>query len=415
MASLPSSEWKARDRWSVAAAALVAAPVLLVPGMSSVLVTLPAVVVTLAALMRWPKGRVGLATAALCACAASLAVDALYSGPGDIAFFWLPLEACALWALAGRVARRLTARRLTVVALVMTMTLLALPLRITLRMSPGWDAWAVLAVTLLLPAIAAAAVGLYLRSLDDRRRRAVAAARRAQRLRMAGDLHDFVAHEVTGIVLEAQAAGVANYDDIQTRALLARIEEAGIRALESMDHTIEALREPDGASTARHLPVRLYTVADLGDLVDRFSGGGCVRTVLQLSDELSSKLGPERDSAAYMVVLEALTNVRRHAPSATDVAVSVAAVDEGVVVTVTDNGGGQPQRRVGGGGTGLIGLSERIAALGGRLTARPTLSGWETRCVLPAEHGRSAIGAGDPHRGQRTGVPGARGDAGREG
>jgi signal transduction histidine kinase len=84
------------------------------------------------------------------------------------------------------------------------------------------------------------------------------------------------------------------------------------------------------------------------------------------------------------VVIEALTNVRRHAPSATTVTVAVA-VHSGVVeVTVVDDGGAAPAAPRDGGGTGLAGLDERVRALGGDLHAGPHGAGWRVSCHLPA-------------------------------
>lgn len=103
--------------------------------------------------------------------------------------------------------------------------------------------------TLLLRAAVAVGAGLHLRSVDALRVRVVADARRAQRLDLARDLHDFVAHDVSGIVAQAQAAQlVAGHDSSTALAALRRIEQAGLKALASMDNTVHMLHETDGAT-----------------------------------------------------------------------------------------------------------------------------------------------------------------------
>lgn len=89
------------------------------------------------------------------------------------------------------------------------------------------------------------------RAQDRHRAEEIDRARREQRRQAARDLHDFVAHEVTGILLETQAARVAEYDETRTRELLERLEAAGQRALASMDDTLRLLREPDSRTGAR--------------------------------------------------------------------------------------------------------------------------------------------------------------------
>lgn len=101
--------------------------------------------------------------------------------------------------------------------------------------------------------VPAALAGLYLRGLEDARRRSVSAARSAQRLELAHDLHDFVAHDVSGMVALAQAGTVlAASDPVRAAALFERIERAGQQALGSLDRTVHLLRTPEvdrGAGT----------------------------------------------------------------------------------------------------------------------------------------------------------------------
>ncbi|MFE1207772.1 histidine kinase [Streptomyces albidoflavus] len=80
-------------------------------------------------------------------------------------------------------------------------------------------------------------------------------ARSAQRLQLSRDLHDFVAHDVSGIVVQAQAARfVATTDPSQAVLALERIEKAGLNALASMDQTVQMLHGPEAAPATDPLP-----------------------------------------------------------------------------------------------------------------------------------------------------------------
>ncbi|MFH8407931.1 sensor histidine kinase [Streptomyces sp. NPDC018019] len=447
---------KRRLTWSAAAALCLLLPLPFVRAgllFDACLAALPAVVAAFAAPMRRPWGRITPATAVLAAAVLSLAVDIGYRGPKDYAALWEFAEAPALLVLAVRQIRRAPARQAAVGGALAVAAFALLPLRFLYADPPAkGSAVVLLGVLALCFALPPAGVALYLRVQEDRRRRAVARARRAQRLEVAGDLHDFVAHEVTGIVLEVQAARVAAYDREQTAELLARLEDAGLRALESMDRTVRTLRDPEGHATAgagrtadahRHHrqppaadegelpPTRPHGLADLSEMVERFaatggghmrrngrggdgsgdgsggSGGaggtggtggseGGVQVLLDLDDGLTGTLSRATEDAVHRVVLEALTNIRRHAAGAGLVTVAVARVPAGggpgngpgVAVTVTDDGGGRPGGPLGlprhSGGTGLAALTGRVEALGGTLTCGRHASGWRVHAVLPA-------------------------------
>jgi signal transduction histidine kinase len=106
-------------------------------------------------------------------------------------------------------------------------------------------------------ALAAVGAGVHLRSVDALRIRAVGDARRAQRLDLARDLHDFVAHDVSGIVAQAQAAQlVTSHDPGAALTALQRIEQAGLNALASMDNTVHMLHDADDAQNVTTRPPR---------------------------------------------------------------------------------------------------------------------------------------------------------------
>ncbi|CAM3138757.1 sensor histidine kinase [Stackebrandtia soli] len=235
---------------------------------------------------------------------------------------------------------------------------------------------------LLVGVTVAVAIGSYLYSSDAKRTRILSDVRRIERLDIARDLHDFVAHHVTGTVVMAQAARyIADGDTAAFRGTLADIERSGIEALASMRRLVAVLREDDGGAGVR--PV--------GDL-DRLEA--LVRDFDMKDDNASLYIDPEVIGAppppevaatVFRVVVEALTNVRKHASGATGVAVTVARHGGGVEVAVRDNGGGTRGRlSATGGGFGLMGLTERVAALGGSFEAGPRPEGgWQVVAWLP--------------------------------
>lgn len=378
--------WRRRDAWCLMSVAMVLLPALIAPPVALV-VAGSAALALIGAIMHWPYRGVPLAHGALAIAGLSILVNVVFPGPADLVLFWLPAEMTALLLLLGRVVRRVPGRAvLWTAAAVVTATLL-LSLRFTMRMAPpGWLESVVFAAMVLFPTSGMIAVGAYLRSLDARRVRAVAQARRDQRLRVAGDLHDFVAHEVTGIVLEAQAALVSEDDPDQTRAVLSRIEQAGVRALDSMDHTLRTLRDLGESGADDGLPARPHGLTDVAELVERFAAGSSARVELTMPDDLAGTVPPAVASTCHAVVLEALTNIRRHAVAASTVVVSVERRSDGTLeMSIRDDGGGgglTSDRR--GGGTGLVGIEERVRTIGGTLSCGPRDGGWQVHCLFPA-------------------------------
>lgn len=225
--------------------------------------------------------------------------------------------------------------------------------------------------------LAAVAIGLGLRVVAARRRAVAEQVRRDERLALARELHDVVAHHITGIVLQAQAAQlVARKQPERLDGSLAAIEEAGSDALAAMRRVVGLLRDADDAAPARPGPEQL------SELVDRFDGHGpTVR--LCLPDGVASVWPPEVTSTVYRVVQESLTNVSRHAAHARSVEVNVFQDRRGVTVEVVDDAPLIPryQHR---GGYGLVGMRERVEALGGTLCAGPrSEGGWSVRATLP--------------------------------
>ncbi|MER6782573.1 MULTISPECIES: histidine kinase [unclassified Streptomyces] len=256
------------------------------------------------------------------------------------------------------------------------------------------------------PIVGSAVVGGYPRLMADRRRQAVLAARRAQQLELAHDLHDFVAHDVSGIVAQAQAARfLAQNDPATATQALERIERAGLAALASIDRTVRMLhaaeRNTDGNGDSGDLTggeaaggarTVLPGADQLGSVVDRFSETGQIRAGLDVAPGVTNALSREGAATVHRVVVEALTNVRRHAPGAAGVRVALSTDGTTVEVSVTNDGRSRSSRpsalprldRSARGGGGLLALAERVRTCGGTFTSGPYQDGWRVTATLPA-------------------------------
>ncbi|WP_204296881.1 helix-turn-helix transcriptional regulator [Actinoplanes campanulatus] len=197
------------------------------------------------------------------------------------------------------------------------------------------------------------------------------------------DLHDFVAHDVSGIVAQAQAARfVASGRPEAAGAALERIEAVGLAALATMDHMVGMLHEPDGPAV-RPVP----TLVDLPGLVDPFRAGGDADVRFT---EVPRPVRAPRDTGAvaYRVVVEALTNVRRHTASARRVDVLVTGGPAGVEVRIRDDGpGATPWRRPPGAGGRMPGID------GLELTRLLTEAGLRAVVVTTFDHDAYVDGA----------------------
>jgi signal transduction histidine kinase len=228
------------------------------------------------------------------------------------------------------------------------------------------------------------------RERDLQARRAVA----DERLRIARELHDVVAHNLSVVVVQAQALRpVVNRDPERALNLASSIEETGREALEEMRHLLGVLRTGDGAEPAD---------ADRldADPLDPQPGldalEGLVAQVRQAGLAVSlttsgepRRLPPAIELSAYRIVQEALTNVLRHAgPARAEVAVGYR--DDALVLDVTDDGrgaaAGLDHPPVPGSGHGLVGMRERVALFGGQLSTGPRAGGgFAVRAQIPVQ------------------------------
>ncbi|MFE4055264.1 sensor histidine kinase [Streptomyces sp. NPDC059096] len=231
---------------------------------------------------------------------------------------------------------------------------------------------------------AAVALGCYLRVQDGYQARAVDSVRQAERMELARDLHDFVAHHVTGIVVQANAGlAIRATAPEHLDPILESIRKSGMETLDSMRRLVRVLREVEG--TPRR-PGELFT--ELAGMVAGFCGGedGADATLSVAAPARAARLAPEVELSVHRVVQESLTNARRHAPGAL-VAVRVDTEDGRLRVEIGNTPPAVPPAPspVGGrGGFGMVGLRERVAAVEGLLEAgRTPDGGWRVVGVFP--------------------------------
>lgn len=253
-----------------------------------------------------------------------------------------------------------------------------------LPMRGGFDAVFVIAgLILALAAAAAIGGGVYLRTIDSTRQRAIDSVRAEQRAEFARDLHDFIAHHVTGIVVQAQGAKfIAEEDPKRVLLALEQIEQAGAETMASMRRMVGVLRDPLARPDAPLAPIA--GVPELAALLDHFSSAGGPLARLHVDGDAHG-LPVEVSTSAYRVVMEALTNIRQHADGARVADVWIRRTPEWLLVRIANDGApprsATPRDRP---GYGLVGLTERVRAIGGRITAGPGIDGgWVVDAALP--------------------------------
>jgi signal transduction histidine kinase len=202
-----------------------------------------------------------------------------------------------------------------------------------------------------------------------------------ERLRIARELHDVLAHNISMINVQAGVAlHLMDEQPEQARTALTAIRDASKDALAELRSVLDILRQTGEA------PPRSPTagLADLPQLISGTEAAGL--TVHSDIHEPVRPLPPGLDLAAYRIVQEALTNVTRHA-NARSATVRITEDDRVLTVEVVDDGrGGSTLASTPGAGTGISGMRERAAALGGHLDAGPRPGGgFAVRAELPLE------------------------------
>jgi signal transduction histidine kinase len=218
------------------------------------------------------------------------------------------------------------------------------------------------------------------RAMEAHRVRREEAERRAgeERLQIAQELHDVLAHNISLISVQA-GVGLHLIDEHpdQARAALAAIKDASKEALGELRSVLDVLRREGDAAPLVPAP---GLAADLDGLVARAASAG-VAVRVEVSGRVRP-LPPGVDRAAFRIAQEALTNVARHAGGAS-ATVLIDYGDDALTLQIDDDGpGGAPSSD--GSGRGLTGMRERAAALGGRLDAGSRAGGgFRVRAWLP--------------------------------
>jgi signal transduction histidine kinase len=216
------------------------------------------------------------------------------------------------------------------------------------------------------------------RERADRALRAVA----DERLRIARDLHDIVAHAMSVIAIRAGVARVVlDTRPDEVREALGIIEKTSKRALAEMRLLVGVLRESEDGPELSPAP----GLADLPDLIDQIGQAG-VDVDLDIDAEGEAPALPAGvDLSAYRIIQEALTNVVRHA-GPTTAHVTVRRRHDQLEIQVVDDGapvGRPPSLTPEGRGHGLVGMRERVNLFGGDLSAAPTGRGFRVLASLP--------------------------------
>ncbi|MER6127691.1 histidine kinase [Streptomyces sp. NPDC001795] len=229
------------------------------------------------------------------------------------------------------------------------------------------------------------------RTREEEARRRVA----EERLRIARDLHDVVAHHIALVNVQAGvAAHIMDKRPDQAKEALAHVREASRSALNELRATVGLLRQ-SGDPEAPTEPAPGLALLD--ELADTFRNAGLPVEIARADQ--GTTLPAAVDLAAYRVIQEALTNVQKHAGQTAKAEVSVVRVGPNVEITVLDNGTGEgagpenggPRNADGHGGHGLLGMRERVTALRGALTAGPRYGGgFRVHAILPLENNATA-------------------------
>lgn len=224
--------------------------------------------------------------------------------------------------------------------------------------------------------LVAAALGAAIRYRARIRIRDIDEAKAREREQLARELHDTVAHHVSGIAIQAQAgrAIAASHPERAIEALTT-IEDAATRTLTELRAIVGVLRASEHTEFAPQ-----PGVAEVQQLANDGQTRPCVEVRLAGElDDLSQAVG----AAIYRLAQESITNARRHARHATHVTVAVTGDADQVRLTIEDDGSSGLQSRTQA-GYGLVGMRERATLLGGTFHAGPTAGrGWRVEANLP--------------------------------
>ncbi len=199
-----------------------------------------------------------------------------------------------------------------------------------------------------------------------------------ERARIARELHDVVAHQMTVMTLQAEGASrIAGDSDPRVVQALQTIKESGHSGLTDMRRMVGLLRDRDDSAELAPLP----GLDELGQLTEQMVASGVPTTLVISGDPVD--LGEGAELSMYRIVQESLTNVLKHGGPGARAEVNLRYEPDSLVVEVLDNGHGAaaPDQ---GRGHGIVGMTERVAVLGGDFSAGPRPGGgFQVKATIP--------------------------------
>ena len=202
-----------------------------------------------------------------------------------------------------------------------------------------------------------------------------------ERVRIAQDVHDIVAHGIAAISTQASVGShIAREDPVEAIKALDSIKEVSAQALHDLRYALKSLRTPSGEGPTDPTP----TIHDVLTLVELTRNSG-LPVDLQVEGS-PDRLSPALQVAVYRVVQEGLANVMRHA-SGSRTTVRIAVRERETEVEVSDDGTGAPTATAdSGSGSGLIGMRERVNVMGGTLETGPRAGGgFRVHALIPLD------------------------------
>ena len=300
--------------------------------------------------------------------AVSIAAVSVYSLLGLVNGAALIAPVLALYSVAGHVSiRRAFLAAFVTLAILMTVTAARNPFgHIS---GGGFDIIPFMVAAALFAGIAVANRNAYVASIRDRAEQDARRRLDEERLRIARELHDVVAHTMATINVQAGVAAhvLPTHPEAAAESLQA-IKTASKEGLRELRAILNVLRQADDADPTQPAP----GTAQLEDLIAGARRAGLETTFAVAGDPVP--LPAAVDLAAYRIIQESLTNTIRHAGPAT-AAVSLGYQNDELRIDVTDTGRGQPVIAGNGGGHGLAGMRERAATVGGTVEAGPGPAG----------------------------------------
>lgn len=214
-------------------------------------------------------------------------------------------------------------------------------------------------------------------------------ARAMERVRISRDLHDTVAHALTGIVLQVAGLRAAQKNpaaDMDMDAVLDDIQTTAEQSMRELHRLLGVLRTPEYGDADS----RPHVLADIDELITRAQQSGLNISMETTGDVVP--LDPSLEHAVYRVVQEGLSNAMKHAGDGAKVEIIQRWEPHQLTVSVRSTSGVVPTKPVSG-GFGLVGLRERIGVTGGTMHHGPTPSGYLLQATLPTTQAHPRITA----------------------